>query len=177
MADWLTGFREWCRRFPVFPQFCSDSSMKVVRGCRKGGSALGIGTLGPFVTILRNLHQLRRWWNLRALPFDKRPGLGRRGSSRCRCCPCDHVLPALDVFAPASSITSCLYTEGMPRKSKLSKLLTEGKRAARIRRCAMTQAKEKAIVLEVERSQRSNPKAHHLRPCSSGWSEVWACTQ
>ena len=34
----------------------------------------------------------------------------------------------------ASSITSALFTEGMARKSKVSKLLTAGKRAERIRR-------------------------------------------
>ena len=37
----------------------------------------------------------------------------------------------------ASSMTSCLFTEGMARKSKVSRLLRAGKRAARIRRRAM----------------------------------------
>ena len=37
----------------------------------------------------------------------------------------------------ASSITSALFTEGMAGKSKVSRLLTAGKRAARIRRSTM----------------------------------------
>ena len=37
----------------------------------------------------------------------------------------------------ASSMTSGLFTEGMARKSKVSRLLTAGKRAARIRRSTM----------------------------------------
>ena len=37
----------------------------------------------------------------------------------------------------ASSITRALFTEGIARKSKVSRLLTAGKRAARMRRCTM----------------------------------------
>ena len=37
----------------------------------------------------------------------------------------------------ASSITSALFTDGMAVKSKVSMLLTAGKRAARIRRSTM----------------------------------------
>ena len=46
----------------------------------------------------------------------------------------DDVLPSLDVFTRASSMTRALFTDGMARKSKVSRLLTAGKRAARIRR-------------------------------------------
>ena len=49
----------------------------------------------------------------------------------------DDILPALDVFAAGSSATRTLFTEGMARKSKVSRLLTAGNRAALIRRCTM----------------------------------------
>ena len=72
----------------------------------------------------------------------------------------DDILPML-VFTRASSMTSCLFTEGMARKSKVSRLLTAGKRAARIRRCTMRWCR--SMSSSSERRSRSQGGPHSRR--------------
>jgi hypothetical protein len=53
----------------------------------------------------------------------------------------DDILAPLDVVRRASSSTNILFSDGNARKSKLSRLLTVGNRAALIRRSTMRRSR------------------------------------
>ena len=66
------------------------------------------------------------------------PVPGPRGSCRCRCLPTAMTFSRCWMYSQrASSITSALFSDGMAGKSRVSRLFTAGKRAARIRRSIM----------------------------------------